>query len=559
MSKNDVVKLNLTPTQILRSPMISKGTGFSQKERDELGLNGLLPPHVSTIEEQIQRAYVSFSRKRTPLGKYDFLIALQDRNEHLFYQFLARYPSEMLPYIYTPTVGEAAIHFSTFYFQQKGLFLSYPLKDKIEEILAAYPQESVEVVVVTDGERILGLGDQGVGGMTIPVGKLSLYTLFGGIHPANTLPIFLDVGTNNPDLLKDKLYLGWRHERLEGSEYDAFIDHFVKAIKKRYPKVLLQWEDFGKNNARKLLDRYSNEILSFNDDIQGTAATALGAIMAAVKEAKQSLTTQRVAIMGGGSAGIGIADMIVKAMMEEGLSPQEAYSRIYIVDIDGLLHFASSRVNDWQKPYVHPQSTIKDWKIANSQQISIQDVVVNAHPSILIGVCAQGGIFTKELIQEMARHVERPIVFPLSNPTSKAECTPKELIEWTEGKVITATGSPFDPVLYQNKVYHVGQCNNVYVFPGMGLGALAAEAKKITDGMFLEAARTLASFSPALKDPTASLFPPIEEVRKASRKIAIAVGKKACQERVSTLSPSDIEKRIDEIIWDPHYPTYSKP
>lgn len=553
--RQELIKVGKRGSAILNSSLLNKGTAFTQEERDALGLNGLLPPRISTVEDQIKRSYINFSQKRTPLEKYENLVGLMSRNELLFYQFISRYPAEMLPIIYTPTVGDAAIHYSRGYFHQRGLYLSYPLKDKLEEIIGNYSINEVDVIVVTDGERILGLGDQGIGGMTIPIGKLSLYTLFGGIHPARTLPIILDVGTNNEQCLNDELYLGWQHKRLSGSEYDAFIDRFVKAIHKRYPKVLLQWEDFGKNNARPLMKRYRHQILSFNDDIQGTAAVTLAALLAAVKVKKQSLKDQRVVILGGGSAGLGIADMIVNAMVDEKLTREEACQHIFIIDIDGLIDFGSKNVDEAQKPYLKSRDEVKDWKV-NSDRISFFDVVANAHPTILIGVCAQGGAFTKEIIQEISKHVDRPIIFPLSNPTSKAECTPAEVIEWTQAKAIIATGSPFSPVEYEKKTYTIGQCNNVYIFPGVGLGAIGAQATEVTDEMFLEAARTLASFSPALKNPTASLFPPIEEVRMVSRHIATAVAKKACEENVAKISLDEIEKGIEAHIWEPHYPKY---
>lgn len=556
MTKEENVRPPVRGAQILNHPLWNKGTAFTQAERDALGLNGLLPSHISSVEEQIERSYKNFSRRRTPLGKYNFLISMLSRNELLFYQFVTRYASEMLPFIYTPTVGEAAVQYSSIYFHQRGLYVSYPLKEQMEEMIENCPLKDVEVIVVTDGERILGLGDQGIGGMTISVGKLSLYTLFAGIHPAKTLPILLDVGTNNQDLLKDKLYLGWRHARISGKEYDEFIEAFVKAVKKRYPKALLQWEDFGRGNARRLLDQYRKKILSFNDDIEGTGAVTLSAIMAAASASKQKFKDQKVAILGGGSAGTGIADMIVKALIEEGLSEKEARGRIYLIDVDGLLHFNSPRVYDSQRPYLQPRTAIEAWKIANAEFISLQDVVNNAHPTILIGVSAQGGAFTKEIIEEMLKYTKRPIVFPLSNPTSKAECTPQELIEWTEGQAIIATGSPFQPVQYKGKSYHIGQCNNVYIFPGVGLGALAAEASHLTDSIFLEAARTLSAASPALKDPTASLFPAIEEVRGVSRKVALAVAKKAIEEKLSNLSMKEIEERMRTLSWEPRYPQY---
>jgi malate dehydrogenase (oxaloacetate-decarboxylating) len=553
----DVIRTSLRGSQILTNPRLNKSSAFTQEERDHLGLNGLLPVHVSTVEEQLKRCYQNFSRKRTPLGKYIFLNTLFNSNEFLFYQFVSLYPSEMLPYIYTPTVGEAAVQFSHIVSDHRGLYLSYPLEDKMEEMIQNLDQTKVDVIVVTDGERILGLGDLGIGGITIPVGKLSLFTLFGGIHPDRTLPIILDVGTNREELLQDELYLGWRQSRVTGADYDRFIDRFVTAIKKKYPKVLLQWEDFGKDHARLLLDRYRDKILSFNDDIQGTAAVSLAAILAGLKETKQKLTDQKIAILGAGSAGTGIADLIVQAMKAQGLSQEEAQGRIYMVDRHGLIHFNTAKVYEAQRPYIQPHQHLKDWKAANFDHITMGEVISNAHPSILIGVSAQNGAFTKPCIEEMFEHTPRPIIFPLSNPTSKAEATPQELIEWTRGQAIIATGSPFMPVVYQDKTYKIAQCNNVYIFPGMGLGALAAEATQVTDGMFLEAAETLASLSPALKDPTAALFPDIDQVKTLTQKIALAVAKKACADQVSSVDPAKLETRINSLIWKPQYPRYT--
>lgn len=550
-----VVRIAKRGTELLQTALLNKGTAFTPEERDQFGLHGLIPPHISTAEDQIQRTYLNFSQKKTPLEKYDALIALMSRNELLFYQFVTRYATEVLPIIYTPTVGEAAIQYSRIYFHQRGLYLSYPLKDQIEGILNSYPRDEIDVIVVTDGERILGLGDQGIGGMTIPIGKLSLYTLFGGIHPAKTLPIILDVGTNNPELLKDPLYLGCRTPRLTGAPYDEFVETFVKAVKKRYPKVLLQWEDFGKNNARKLLDRYRHKLLTFNDDIQGTASVALAAILSAVKVVKQKLKDQRIVVVGGGSAGTGIADALTLSMVEEGMDREEAAARIYMIDIEGLICFKTSQIFGPQRPYVQPESHLKGWTYSGNT-ISLLDVVKNAHPTILIGVCGQKGCFTQEIIQEMARHTERPLLFPLSNPTKMAECTAEEAIHWTEGKAIVATGSPFAPVSYREKTYTIAQCNNVYIFPGLGLGTLAAEATEVTDGMFLEASKTLASYSPALQDPTAPLLPIIPKVREVSLEIARAVAKKACQEKVA--QNLDIEAGIAKHLWDPSYPKYVK-
>ncbi len=555
MAKTEVVPIALRGVDVLNHSLINKGTAFSAMERSELGLVGLIPPHISSIEEQIKRSYRNFSQKRAPLEKYDSLMGLMSRNELLFYQFAMRHIAEVLPILYTPTVGDAAMQYSWIYFHQRGLYLSYEQKDLLDEAFANYPQNEIDVIVVTDGERILGLGDLGVGGMTIPIGKLSLYTLFAGIHPAKTLPILLDVGTNNQALLQDELYLGWRKTRLTGKEYDEFIERFVVAAKKRYPKALIQWEDFGRNNARKILNRYKEQMLCFNDDIQGTAAVALAALFAAVAAKKEKLSDQKVVIMGAGSAGTGIADLIATAMQNEGLSSDEACARIYLIDIDGLICFNSKTTDEAQQPYVKAQAVLKDWRL-HSEMISLMDVVRNVHPTILVGVCAQGGIFTKEIIQEMSRHTERPIIFPLSNPTPKAECTPEEAIQWTDGKAILATGSPFAPVEYQGEIFHIAQCNNVYIFPAIGLGALAAQACRVTEGMFLEAAHALASFSAARKDPHAALLPPVEQVRNLSRQIAMAVAKRACVEKVAKVPLGNLEQEIENRFWEPSYPNY---
>jgi len=548
----------MSPETILNLPLVNKGTAFTQKERDDLGLNGFLPTHVLTVEEQIARTYQNFSSQRTPLDKYVFLMGVMNRNELLFYQFVLQYATEVLPIIYTPTVGEAAIRYSQIYFRQRGLYLAYPLMHRMEEVLSHYPRKDVQVIVVTDGERILGLGDQGIGGITIPVGKLSIYTLFGGIHPAKALPILLDVGTNNQTLLNDPLYLGWRQPRLVGDKYDQFVDVFIKAVKKTFPKVLLQWEDFGKNNARPLLDRYRKKLLSFNDDIQGTASVGVGALLSICAKKKQKLIDHKFAILGAGSAGTGIADALVFAMQHEGISREAAIQKIFIVDRDGLLSEEMGELSHEQRQYVKGRKTFAEWNVVNPQYISMQEVIAHVHPTVLIGVSGQTGAFTQPMIETMAKFVKEPVIFPLSNPTSKAEATPQELLTWTKGKAIIATGSPFPPAEFENHLYHIGQCNNVYIFPGVGTGALAAEAKEVTDGMFLTASHILASFSPYVGDARASIFPPIVDVRKISRAIAIGVAKKAIEEGVSSIAVSEVEKRVSEIMWEPHYPTYSK-
>ena len=550
----DEVKLRDRGMKILLNSLLNKGTAFTQEERDGLGLNGLLPVHISTLAEQLKRCRVNFARRKTPLGKYLFLIDLLNRNEVLFYQFALKNAAELLPYIYTPTVGEAATQYSLVYTKQRGVCLSYPLMDRMEEMIANLPHREIDVIVATDGERILGLGDQGVGGMTISIGKLALYTIFGGIHPSKTLPIILDVGTNNEELLQNELYLGWHHKRITGAKYDEFIDRFIQAIQKRFPQAILQWEDFGKANAQRLLDKYSPKIPSFNDDIQGTGAVSLAAILSAVKVKHSKLADQRIAIFGGGSAGLGIAEMLIKEMQVEGLTRVESLKRIFIIDIHGLLHTDLREIDLNQRPFCHPTSLVKDWKVENSKKLSLLDVVKHVHPHILIGVSGQSKAFTKEIIDQMEG--PHPIILPLSNPTSKAECTPEELIEWTKGQAIIATGSPFKPVEYLGRKRMIAQCNNVYIFPGLGLGALASGATQISDEMFLQAARILATFSPALKNPQAELLPAIEEVRAISRSIAKSVAQQACKEGLATISSSEIEARLDALTWEPHYPKY---
>lgn len=548
------IKTQLRGYQLLQNPLFNKGTAFTKKERDELGLNGLLPPHISTIDEQLYRCRLSFQRKKTPLGKYLFLLELLHRNELLFYQFVSKNPAEMLPFIYTPTVGEASTHYSMIFSQERGLYLSYPLKDQMEKIFEEFPMDDIEVIVATDGERILGLGDQGLGGMAISVGKLALYSTFAGIHPAKTLPVILDVGTNNQEHLENDLYLGWRHSRLTGQEYDEMIEEFVRVVKKRYPNALLQWEDFGKNNAPRVLEKYRKKTLSFNDDIQGTGAVTVAALLSAIQVIQSEISHQRFVIVGGGSAGTGIASMLIQAMEQEGLSGEDALRRVFLLDSKGLLHTGSIRASESQRPFLHPKEALEGWVLDESEKISLKDVVRNAKPTALVGVCGQSGIFDKELIQEMARHVDRPIILPLSNPTSKAECIPSQAIEWTHGKAILATGSPFAPVEYLGRSITIGQCNNVYIFPAIGLGSLAVKAKEITEAMFLTAARILANHAPALQEKDASLFPPLDQVRSVCREIARGVARQAIQDKVAQVTEQELEERIDQLMWDPVYP-----
>ena len=547
----------LGPTEILNTPLYNKGTAFTKEERDALGLHGFLPFHISTLQEQVQRRYENFQEQRDQLAKYTFLSGLQNRNEILFYRLVSEHLTEMVPLIYTPTIGDVSLNFSNLYSQHRGFYLSYPLKDKIGEIIAHWPTPDIDVIVVTDGERILGLGDVGIGGMAISQGKLALYTLFGGIHPAKVLPIMLDVGTNNQELLNDPLYLGWRHARVVGKEYDQFIDLFIQEIKKRFPKVLLQWEDFAKPHARPLLEKYRDQICSFNDDIQGTASVALAAILGAIKLAKGKLKDQKIVMVGGGSAGLGIAYLILEAMKLEGCSEIEARHNFYIVDIDGLIHDQLPHNDSEQKKFARDFNSLKNWTLDRTIQdgkVMLLDVIKNAQPTILIGVSAQPNIFTEEIVKAMGSYLERPIIFPLSNPTSRSEATPENLIAWTQGRAIIATGSPFRPVHYQGKDYHIAQCNNVFIFPGIGLGIISCQTPKVIDKMFIKAAVVLSEHAPMLKDPTASIFPSLEELRGISRQIAITVAQVAQEEGlIPKSSILEIEQRIDYNMWSPEY------
>jgi malate dehydrogenase (oxaloacetate-decarboxylating) len=553
----EVIELAVTPLELLNTSLYNKGTAFTKEERDSFGLHGLLPFHVSTLEEQVQRRYENFKDRPSQLAKYTFLSNLQNRNEILFYRLVSEHVSEMVPLIYTPTIGDVSLHFSILYRQHRGLYLSYPLRENLRAMLASWPTDDVDVIVVTDGERILGLGDVGVGGMAIPQGKLVLYTLFGGIHPGRVLPIMLDVGTNNPKLLNDALYLGWRHPRVTGDDYYNFIDLFINGIKQRFPKVLLQWEDFARPNARPLLEKYREQICSFNDDIQGTASVALAAILGAIKLAKGKLKDQKIAMLGGGSAGLGIAELIVQAMKLEGCSEPDARKNFYIVDIDGLLHTQVPRIYPEQKKFAHDINALKNWHISDPSKITLLDVVKNAKPSILIGVSTQPNVFTEEIVRTMAGYIERPIIFPLSNPTSCSEAKPENLIRWTNGKAIIATGSPFPPVDYNGKKYPIAQCNNVYIFPGVGLGIVACKTHKVTEKMFIKAAHVLSEHAPMLKDPTAGIFPSLEDLRDISREIAIAIGHVAEDEDlVPKSSPQEIQQRVDQKMWYPEYPIY---
>ncbi|WP_312209933.1 NAD-dependent malic enzyme [Pseudescherichia sp.] len=543
---------------LLEFPLLNKGSAFSLEERRNFNLLGLLPEVVETIEEQAERAWLQYQGFKTDIDKHIYLRNIQDTNETLFYRLVGNHLDEMMPVIYTPTVGSACERFSEIYRRARGVFISYENRHMMDDILQNVPAHNIKVIVVTDGERILGLGDQGIGGMGIPIGKLSLYTACGGISPAYTLPVVLDVGTNNQQLLNDPLYMGWRHPRISGDEYYEFVDEFIQAVKQRWPDVLLQFEDFAQKNAMPLLNRYRNEICSFNDDIQGTAAVTVGTLIAASRAAGSQLSNQKIVFLGAGSAGCGIAEQIVAQTQREGLSEAAARQKVYMVDRFGLLTDQMPNLLPFQSKLVQKQENIQNWE-TSGDAISLLDVVRNVKPDILIGVSGQTGLFTEEIIREMHKYCPRPIVMPLSNPTSRVEATPQDIISWTDGNALVATGSPFPPVQWKDKLYPIAQCNNAYIFPGVGLGVIAAGASRITDEMLMAASETLAEHSPLRTNDNGMVLPGLDEIQHVSRAIAFAVGKVAQEEGVAVKTSAEaLQQAIDDNFWRPEYRSYRR-
>ena len=542
---DDTLEIELTGIDLLNRPLFNKGTAFSEEERDAFGLHGLLPPHVGTLAKQVERRLRALRACDNALERYAFLRDLQDVNETLFYALIAHDMAELLPIVYTPTVGEGCQRFSEVWRRPRGLFLSYPNRNRIADIFADRRLDEVRVIVVSDGERILGLGDQGAGGMGIPIGKLSLYTACAGIYPDATLPILLDVGTDNQDRLGDPLYVGWRSPRVRGTAYDDFIEQFITAVTRRWPGVLLQWEDFANQNAGRLLERYRDRLCSFNDDIQGTAAVAAGTLLAAIAVTGVPLIEQRIVVVGAGSAGCGIASLILRAMVEAGLPEAEARRRFWAIDKDGLLVEGMPGIRDAQAPFVQPRAAVAGWTLVAPDRIGLVDVVSHVKPTALIGVSGQPGAFLEDAVRAMAAHVERPVIFPLSNPTSRAEAVPADLLAWTGGRALIGTGSPFPGTT---------QTNNSYVFPGVGLAVLASGARRVTDAMFTAAARALGSLSPAHRDPRAPLLPPVDQLRRVAVAIATAVARQAIVDGVAEpLDDELLAQRIHAHMWAPGY------
>ncbi len=542
---------------LLETSLLNKGSAFTSEERDSFNLTGLLPQSIETIEEQSSRAYHQLCSFDSAMDKHIYLRNIQDTNETLYHHLIEQHIEEVMPLIYTPTVGQACEQFSKIYRRKRGLFISYPERHKIDDMLQNATKQRVKVIVVTDGERILGLGDQGIGGMGIPIGKLALYTACGGISPAYCLPILLDVGTNNQQLLDDPMYMGWRNPRISGDEYNEFVDLFIQAVKRRWPEVLLQFEDFAQTNATPLLNRYRNEICCFNDDIQGTAAVSVGTLIAACLEKGEKLSQQTIAFLGAGSAGCGIAEHIVRQMQREGLSEEQARKQVFMVDRYGLLTDSMTELQDFQAPLVQKQADIEHWD--HSQQLGLEQVVKQAKVTVLFGVSGQKGLFTQGLIETMCANSEQPIVLPLSNPTSRIEATPQEITNWSRGRAIIATGSPFPNTTFEGQTFEVSQCNNSYIFPGIGLGVLAARATGISDNMLTSATQALADISAEYDKAPGAILPPIKVIREISEKIAYAVALQAVEDKLALpVTAENLKRRLESNFWRPEYRNYRR-
>ena len=552
----NVLQVSMSGFDLINSPRLNKGTAFSEHERDVFDLHGMLPPHVGTLDEQTERRMRALAAQPTPFNKYAFLRDLQDTNETLFYSLLVNNVEQMLPLVYTPTVGEGCQRFSEIWRKPRGLFISYPNRDRIAQILSHSRYDDVKCIVFSDGERILGLGDQGAGGMGIPIGKMALYTALGGIHPEHCLPILLDVGTNNEDRLEDPLYIGWRNHRVRGDEYDAFVDTFVQCVKKRWPHVLLQWEDFAGSNAARFLARYRDQLCTFNDDIQGTAAVTAATLISAINVTGVPLEQQKIVVFGFGSAGLGITNLLGQLMQDRGLSQDEARSRFYALNHHGLITENGKDLRPEQMVYARKEAEVRNWRRGDGD-LTLLDVIRNVGPSVLIGVSGQGGAFTEPAVREMAKHTARPVIFPLSNPTSRSEATPQDLVNWTDGRALIGTGTAFPPVTVGGKTVPFAQTNNSYTFPGLALGIIASKARRVTDAMVKAAAQELVRHLPTQTDKNASLLPPLSETRRLGRLIGKAVGRQALNDGQAQIADEDaLNNELDANIWEPVYEPY---
>ena len=557
-SNSTVIRTHLSGYDLLLHPELNKGTAFTEEERDAFALHGLLPPHIGTLEDQRERRKKALDNQPGMFARYTLMRDLQDSDETLFYSLIAHHIEELLPIVYTPAVGEGCQRFSEIWRKPRGLFISYPARHLMDQMLADHRYDQIRCIVVSDGERILGLGDQGAGGMGIPIGKMALYTALGGIPPQHCLPILLDVGTDNDALLNNPIYIGWQHRRIRGREYDDFIESFVSAVQRRWPNILLQWEDFAGENALRILGRYRDRLCTFNDDIQGTAAVTTGALFAAVNATGIPLRDQTIAMYGSGSAGIGIVALLIAAMQEQGLSELEARRRIYAFNRHGLMVEGDPNLRASQAPLARKREDVASWTLSKPGPISLLDVVRNAGVTVLVGVSAQCGAFTEEIVREMTRHTQRPVVFPLSNPTTVSEATPADLLRWTEGRAIVGTGSPFVPVEINGRAVRISQINNSFIFPGLALGILVSCAERVTDGMMMAAAKALASQSPTIQDNSAPLLPAVAQSRKVAVHVAESVARQAIAEGVSNADSSQITEAIRAYVWEPVYRNYER-
>ncbi|KTD23398.1 malate oxidoreductase [Legionella lansingensis] len=554
-----IVETSICGKPLLTTPQLNKSTAFTQEERQAFGLLGKLPHRVETLDEQVKRAYLQYASYSTRLKQNIYLNNLHDKNQVLFYKLISKHLGEMLPTIYTPIVGTAVKRYSHEYRQPRGLYITHLDKNHIEEILNNRSNPEIDLIVVTDGEGVLGIGDQGIGGMDIPVAKLMVYTLCGGIDPTRTLPVFLDVGTNNQDLLNDPLYLGCQHPRINTEEYDDFILAFVNAVHKYFPKAFLHWEDFGRSNARRILDKFQDKLCTFNDDIQGTGAVTLAALLAACDVTGKKLDDHRIVVFGAGSAGTGISDQIVDAMVRRGLSLEEAYERFWLIDRQGLLIDSDLELTEAQKPYARKANEIADWCCHSREYPSLTDTVRQIKPTILIGCSAQPGAFSQDIIEIMSSTCERPIIFPLSNPDDRCEAQPRDIMTWSKGRALIATGTAFPAVEYQNRLLEIAQCNNALVFPGIGLGILAVEASKLSKKMIWAAAEALSEFSPCKKESFLPLLPSLDEAQTVAKQIALAVAHTAIKENLAQRNQkADLEKVIKDMFWEPRYLPFKK-
>lgn len=553
------LETSLCGKPLLTTPQLNKGTAFTQEERKEFGLLGKLPNRVETLDEQVKRAYLQFSSYTTLLQQNIYLNNLHDKNQIIFYKLLSRHLGEMLPIIYTPIVGTAVKRFSHEYRQPRGLYIAHSDKNQIQEIIENRSNPDIDVIVVTDGEGVLGIGDQGIGGMDIPVAKLMVYSLCGGIDPTRTLPVFLDVGTNNQDLLNDPMYLGCRHPRIKNDVYDEFIKTFVHEIHRQFPNAFLHWEDFGRGNARRILEQFQDELCTFNDDIQGTGAVTLAAILAACDVTGRQLQEHNIVVFGAGSAGTGISDQLVEAMLKTGISTAEAYERFWLIDRQGLLLSRDADLTDSQKPYARTIEDISNWGNYDRQNPSLSDVIKQVKPTILIGCSAQTGAFSQDIIETMATHCDRPIIFPLSNPDEKCEAKPVDILNWSKGRALIATGTAFPDVEFQNRMVQIAQCNNALVFPGIGMGVLAVSATRLTKDMILTAAKTLSQFAPSKKDSFLPLLPSLDNAQTVAREIAVAVAQCAIDSGYAQKNQDvDLVKLINDSFWEPRYLPYKR-